>query len=137
MEKKCVLLGVTGGIAAYKSAEIARLLTLKGYRVKVMMTASAAELVTPLTFRTLTGEPVGTSLFTGNETPIYHISLAQEADLALVAPATANILAKMARGIADDPLSTTLLATQAPVVVGEVDDEDGRRQDDDEFFEGE
>ncbi len=117
MEKKCVLLGVTGGIAAYKSAEIARLLTLKGYRVKVVMTESATELVTPLTFSTLTGEPVGTSLFKGNDTPIYHISLAQEADLALVAPATANILAKMARGIADDLLSTTLLATEAPIVV--------------------
>ncbi len=117
MDKKCVLLGVSGGIAAYKSADIARRLSQQGYRVKVVMTDSATRLVAPLTFRTLTGEPVGTSLFEGNDTPIYHISLAQEADLALVAPATANILAKMARGIADDLLSTTLLATSAPIIV--------------------
>ncbi len=117
MEKKCVLLGVTGGIAAYKSVDIARRLRQQGYCVKVVMTESAAKLVTPLTFSTITGEPVGTSLFEGNDTSIYHISLAQEADLALVAPATANILAKMARGIADDLLSTTLLATLAPIVV--------------------
>ncbi len=117
MDKKCVLLGVTGGIAAYKSVDIARKLSQQGYRVKVVMTESATRLVTPLTFRTLTGEPVGTSLFEGNDSPINHISLAQEADLALVAPATANILAKMARGIADDLLSTTLLATSAPIIV--------------------
>ncbi len=117
VDKKCILLGVTGGIAAYKSADIARRLSQLDYRVKVVMTRSATQLVAPLTFRTLTGEPVGTSLFEGNDTPIYHISLAQEADLVLVAPATANILAKMALGIADDLLSTTLLATAAPIVV--------------------
>ncbi len=117
MDKKCVLLGVTGGIAAYKSVDIARRLSQSGLRVKVVMTDSATRLVAPLTFRTLTGEPVGTSLFEGNDSPIYHISLAQEADLALVAPATANIIAKMARGIADDLLSTTLLATEAPIMV--------------------
>ncbi len=117
VDKKCVLLGVTGGIAAYKSVDIARRLSQRGFRVKVVMTDSATRLVAPLTFRTLTGERVGTSLFEGNDDPIYHISLAQEADLALVAPATANIIAKMARGIADDLLSTTLLATEAPIIV--------------------
>lgn len=113
----CVLLCVTGCIAAYKSCEIARCLQRAGARVKVLMTEHATHFVGPTTFRALTHEKVAVGLFDDPEDPIHHISLAQEADVVLVAPATANILAKMAHGIADDLMSTTLLATKAPIVV--------------------
>ena len=113
----CVLLCVTGCIAAYKSCEIVRLLQKEGMRVKVLMTEHAARFVGPTTFRALTHEKVAIDLFDDPEDPIHHISLAQEADVVLIAPATANIIAKMAQGIADDLMSTTLLATKAPVVV--------------------
>ncbi len=113
----CVLMCVTGCIAAYKSCEIVRCLQRAGARVKVLMTEHAAQFVGPTTFRALTHEKVAIGLFDDPEDPIHHISLAQEADVVLVAPATANILAKMAHGIADDLLSTTLLATKAPIVV--------------------
>lgn len=115
--KPCALLCVTGCIAAYKSCEIVRLLQTEGVRVKVLMTEHAAEFVGPTTFRALTHEKVAIGLFDDPEDPIHHISLAQEADVVLVAPATANVIAKMAHGIADDLMSTTLLATKAPIVV--------------------
>ena len=113
----CVLLCVTGGIAAYKSCEVLRLLQKAGCRVKVAMTEHAAKFVGPSTFRSLTHEKVAIGLFDDPDDPIHHISLAQEADAVLVAPATANVIAKMAHGLADDLLSTTLLATKAPIVV--------------------
>ena len=114
---KNVLIGVTGGIAAYKVAELARALVRSGASVKVVMTASAQEFVAPLTFRTITGNPVATSLFGDPGSPFPHISLSEEADLIVVAPATANVIAKYARGVADDLLSTTLLAARGTVVI--------------------
>lgn len=116
-ENKTVLLCVTGCIAAYKACEILRLLQKGGYRVKVLMSEHATHFVDPVTFRALSHEKVAVDLFDDPQDPIHHISLAQEADAVLVAPATANIIAKMAHGIADDLLSTTLLATRAPIVV--------------------
>ncbi len=116
-ENKTVLLCVTGCIAAYKACEILRLLQKSGYRVKVLMSEHATHFVDPVTFRALSHEKVAVDLFDDPQDPIHHISLAQEADVVLVAPATANIIAKMAHGIADDLLSTTLLATRAPIVV--------------------
>lgn len=113
----CVVLGVSAGIAAYKAVEVARQLVSRGLRVKVIMTEKARHLVGPSTFRAITGNPVAISLFDDPESPMKHISLAREADLVIVAPATANILAKMANGLADDLLSTTLLATKSPVIV--------------------
>jgi phosphopantothenoylcysteine decarboxylase / phosphopantothenate---cysteine ligase len=115
--EKTVLLGVTGGIAAYKAAELARLLVRSGVNVKVLMTESGQKFVTPLTFRTITGNPVTTSMWADPTSPFPHISLSEEADVIVVAPATANIIAKMARGIADDLLSTTLLAARGTIVV--------------------
>jgi phosphopantothenoylcysteine decarboxylase / phosphopantothenate---cysteine ligase len=118
-----VVLGVSGGIAAYKAAEIVRLLTTRGYSVQVVMTASAQKFVGPLTFAALTHRKVITDLFAeaGPEdtlsSAIEHISVAQEADLLLVAPATAGTLAKFAHGLADDFLSTLHLACTCPVVV--------------------
>ncbi len=116
-ERKTVLLCVTGCIAAYKSCEILRLLQKAGYRVKVLMSEHATQFVGPTTFRALSHEPVAVGLFDDPHDPIHHISLAQEADVVLVAPATANIVAKMAHGIADDLISTTLLATRAPIII--------------------
>jgi len=118
-----VALGVSGGIAAYKAAEIVRLLQERGIRVQVIMTQAAQEFVRPLTFAALSGEKVITDLFAaGHETPnidsaVEHIAVAQSIDALLVAPATADILAKFAQGIANDFLSTLYLATTAPVVV--------------------
>jgi phosphopantothenoylcysteine decarboxylase/phosphopantothenate--cysteine ligase len=119
-----ITLGVTGGVAAYKSAELVRLLQQHGHSVQVVMTRAAREFVTPLTFAALSGQKVITDLF-GNadggdpnlESAIEHIAVAQRTDLLLVAPATADILAKFARGLADDFLSTLYLACAAPVVV--------------------
>lgn len=113
----CVLVCVTGCIAAYKSCEIIRLLQKAGVRVKVLMSEHATQFVGPATFRALTHEKVAVGLFDDPEDPIHHISLAQEPDVVLVAPATANVMAKMAHGIADDLLSTTLLATNKPIVL--------------------
>lgn len=115
--QKTVLVCVTGCIAAYKSCEIVRLLQKQGIRVKVLMTEHATHFVGPTTFRALTHEKVAIDLFDDPTDPIHHISLAQEPDLVLVAPATANVIAKMAHGIADDLMSTTLLATEKPVLV--------------------
>lgn len=116
-DQKTVVIGVSGCIAAYKSCEILRGLQKAGIRVKVVMTEHATHFVDPLTFRALTNEPVAIGLFDNPQDPIHHISLAQEADILLLAPCTANVLAKAAHGIADDLLSTTILATTAPVMV--------------------
>ena len=113
-----IVLGVTGGIAAYKSAEIVSRLRRLGASVHVIMTKSATEFVTPLTFETMSNHPVVTDTFARPETwEVEHIALAKRAELFLIAPATANIMAKMACGIADDMLSTTVLATKAPVLI--------------------
>ena len=112
-----IVLGVTGGIAAYKSAEIVSRLRHLGAHVHVIMTKNATEFVTPLTFQTLSANPVVTDTFAAPEYwNVEHVALAKLAEVFVVAPATANILAKMANGIADDMLSTTLLATKAPVL---------------------
>lgn len=117
-EKKCVVLGVTGGIAAYKACEILRLLQKQGMDVFVVMTKNATRFVAPLTFETLSGHPVAVDTFERPATwEVEHIALAKRADLFLIAPATANIIAKLACGIADDMLSTTVLATRAPVMI--------------------
>lgn len=115
--QKTVLIGVTGGVAAYKACEIVRGLQKAGVRVKVVMTEHATEFVGPSTFRALTREPVAVGLFDAPGDPIHHVSLAQECDVFVVAPATANAIAKMAHGIADDLFSTTALACKAPLVV--------------------
>lgn len=115
--QKTVLLCVTGCIAAYKSCEIARALQKAGVHVKVCMTEHATSFVGPTTFRALTREEVAVDLFDNPGDPIHHISLAKEPDVVLVAPATANVVAKVAHGQADDLLTTTVLATDAPVVV--------------------
>jgi phosphopantothenoylcysteine decarboxylase/phosphopantothenate--cysteine ligase len=118
-----ITLGVTGGVAAYKAAELVRRLQQEGFTVEVVMTRAACEFITPLTFAALTGKKVITGLFAESggaanlESAIEHIAVAQRTDLLLVAPATADILAKFARGISDDFLSTLYLATAAPVVV--------------------
>jgi phosphopantothenoylcysteine decarboxylase/phosphopantothenate--cysteine ligase len=118
LKNKTVILGVTGCIAAYKSAELVRQLSVLGADVWVAMTDEATKLVTPLTFRTLSGNPVITDLFSEDlaNIPIPHISLSKKADLIVVAPATANILAKAAQGIADDPLTTIILSAKCPVM---------------------
>ena len=118
-----ITLGVTGGVAAYKAAELVRRLQQGGFTIQVVMTRSAREFITPLTFAALTGQKVITDLFAESggeanlESAIEHIAVAQRTDLLLVAPATADILAKFARGIADDFLTTLHLASTAPVVV--------------------
>ena len=119
-----IALGVSGGIAAYKAAEIVRLLQDRGIRVQVIMTAAAQEFVRPLTFAALSGEKVITGMFSRPNMPspnmdsaVEHIAVAQSIDALLVAPATADILAKFAQGIANDFLTTLYLATTAPVVV--------------------
>jgi phosphopantothenoylcysteine decarboxylase/phosphopantothenate--cysteine ligase len=119
-----ITLGVTGGVAAYKAAELVRLLQQDGFTVQVVMTRGAREFLTPLTFAALSGQKVITDLFGDSsggdanlESAIEHIAVAQRTDLLLVAPATADILAKFARGIADDFLTTLYLASTAPVVM--------------------
>ena len=115
---KEVLLGVTGGIAAYKACEIVRDLRKEGANVHVVLTASGARFITPLTLQTLSKNPVHTDLFDLlSESDIGHIALAQKAHLLMIAPATANILGKIRNGIADDLLSTILMATTAPVLL--------------------
>jgi phosphopantothenoylcysteine decarboxylase/phosphopantothenate--cysteine ligase len=111
-----VLLGVTGGIAAYKAVQLARDLTLAGAAVDVVLTAGAQEFVRPLTFEALTGRGAHTSLYPAGD-PNLHIRLARDADLVIVAPATANFMARAAAGMADDLLAAVLLATAAPVLV--------------------
>jgi phosphopantothenoylcysteine decarboxylase / phosphopantothenate---cysteine ligase len=115
---KTVVLGVGGGIAAYKAAEITRLLVQRGAKVRVMMTPNAREFITPLTLQTLSQNPVATDTFSlTEESQIGHIRLADAADLVLIAPATADLIAKAAVGIADDIVTTVLVATQAKVAL--------------------
>lgn len=115
--QKTVLLGVTGGVSIYKACEVIRSLQKDGLRVKVVMTEHATHFIDPTLFRTLTREPVGLGLFDNPSDPIHHISLAKEADVFAIAPCTANVIAKLAHGIADDLLTTTALAVTAPLVV--------------------
>jgi phosphopantothenoylcysteine decarboxylase / phosphopantothenate---cysteine ligase len=119
-----IALGVTGGVAAYKAAELVRRLQQEKLDVQVVMTRSAQEFITPLTFAALTGKKVITEMFGSGgaepanvESAIEHIAVAQRIDALVIAPATANVLAKLARGIADDFLTTLYLATTAPVIV--------------------
>ena len=118
LKGKKIVLGVTGGIAVYKAVDLVSRLRKQGAEVRVVMTEHAQQFVTPLTFKEISGNAVATSMWNSNqEFNVEHISLASWADVYVVAPATANILAKMAYGIADDLLSTTLLAAQCPVIV--------------------
>ena len=118
LSNKTVVLGVTGSIAAYKAAEIASQLTQSGAKVHVIMTEEAIQFISPVTFRAITGRPVVTEMFDlASEFSIEHVSLANAADIVVIAPITANVVAKLAAGIADDMLCCTVLATRAPVVV--------------------
>ena len=118
LRNRIIVLGVTGSIAAYKAAEIASQLTQSGACVNVIVTEEAVQFVSPVTFRALTGRPVVTEMFDlASEFSIEHVSLAKAADIVVIAPATANIIAKLAAGIADDILCCTVLATRAPVLV--------------------
>jgi phosphopantothenoylcysteine decarboxylase / phosphopantothenate---cysteine ligase len=118
LKERRIVLGITGGIAAYKAAELVRELVRRGAQVRVVLTSHGCEFVTPLTFETLSGQPVATDLFrlTGNF-EIGHITLAKFAEIVVIAPATANIIGKMAGGVADDLLTTVVLATTAPVLI--------------------
>ncbi|GAB6142920.1 bifunctional phosphopantothenoylcysteine decarboxylase/phosphopantothenate--cysteine ligase CoaBC [Desulfocicer niacini] len=117
LKDKTILLGVCGGIAAYKAVSLLRLLKKAGASVRVVMTASALEFVGETTFRVLSENDVCTGLFNTNEAVVRHIEWATEADAVVIAPATANIIGKMAHGLADDALSTMLLAVTAPIMV--------------------
>jgi len=115
---KTIVLGVTGSISAYKAADIASRFTQAGFRVEVVMTASATQFIAPLTFRNITGRPVVTTMWDlSSEFSVEHVALAEAADVVLIAPATTNIIAKIACGIADDMLTCTVLATKAPTVI--------------------
>jgi phosphopantothenoylcysteine decarboxylase/phosphopantothenate--cysteine ligase len=117
-KQRVVVLGVTGGIACYKAVELVRLLVKADFKVQVIMTRGAMEFVTPLTLQTLSGNPVATETFNlTQESEIGHINLADSANLFVIAPATANVIGKIANGIADDLLTTVLMATQAPVLI--------------------
>jgi phosphopantothenoylcysteine decarboxylase/phosphopantothenate--cysteine ligase len=118
LSNKTIVLGITGSIAAYKAAEIASQLTQAGAKVNVIMTKEAIQFISPVTFRAVTGRPVVTEMFDlASEFSIEHVSLAKAADIVVIAPATANIIAKLAAGIADDMLCCTVLATKAPVLI--------------------
>jgi phosphopantothenoylcysteine decarboxylase/phosphopantothenate--cysteine ligase len=118
LKDKTIVLGITGGIAAYKAADIASKLTQAGARVETIMTEAAVKFVTPLTLRNITHRPVVTDMFAlASEWSEEHVALAEAADAVLIAPATANTIARLAAGIADDMLGTVCLATRAPVVV--------------------
>src|SRR3989442_1653023 len=118
LSEKTIVLGLSGGIACYKGAELVRSLVKENARVRVIMTRAAQEFITPLTLQTLSGHPVATDTFDlTQESEIGHIQLADSADVVVIAPATANIIGKIAAGIGDDLLTTVLLATRAPIVV--------------------
>ena len=118
LQGKTVLLGISGGIAAYKSASLASLLMKSGASVHVIMTEHATNFINPITFETLTGHKCITDTFDRNfEFQVEHVALAKKADLMIVAPATANIIAKLAHGVADDMLTTTLLAGKVPKLI--------------------
>ncbi len=118
LKDKTIVLGVTGGIAAYKAADLASKLTQAGARVEVVMTGAAMKFVSPLTFRAITNRPVVTDMFApASEWSIEHVSLADAADVVVIAPATADIIAKLVAGIADEMILSVVLASKAPVVV--------------------
>ena len=117
MSKKCILLGVTGGIAAYKSVDLCSKLSTQGHDVCVVMTESARKLVSECLFRTLSKNPVLTDLFESPDWRPGHVALAERADLMVVAPATANFIGKLANGIADDVLSTSAIAFHKKVLL--------------------
>ena len=118
LKDKTILLGVTGGIAAYKSASLASRLVKAGAEVRVIMTEHATNFINPITFETLTGHKCITDTFDRNfEFQVEHVSLAKKADVIMVAPATANVIAKLAHGLADDMLTTTILASHAPKLI--------------------
>jgi phosphopantothenoylcysteine decarboxylase/phosphopantothenate--cysteine ligase len=118
LKNKTIILGITGGIAAYKAADIASKLTQAGARVETVMTDSATRFITPLTLRNITRRPVVTDMFEmASEYSEEHIALAESADVILIAPATANTIARLAAGIADDMLGCIVLATEAPVII--------------------
>ncbi len=118
LRNKVIVLGVSGSIAAYKAAEIASQLTQAGAKVNVILTEEAVQFISPVTFRAITGRPVVTEMFDlDSEFSIEHVSLAKAADVVVISPATANIIAKLAAGIADDMLCCTVLATKAPVII--------------------
>lgn len=118
LENKKIVLAISGGIAAFKAAEIVSMLRKRGAEVKCIMTEHATEFITPLTMREISGNPVAVSMFSDiPEFNVEHIALAQWADVFVIAPATANVIGKIAGGIADDMLTTTVMATTAPVVI--------------------
>jgi len=118
LKNKTVVLGITGGIAAYKAADLASKLTQAGAKVETVMTEAATKFITPLTLRNLTGRPVVTDMFEmASEYSEEHIALAEAADVVVIAPATANSIAKLAAGMADDMLGCVVLATEAPVII--------------------
>lgn len=118
LEGKTIVLCVCGGIAAYKSVEVLRLLQKQGATVRVIMTQGVQEFVGPLTFQAISGQPVFTSLFDkGDSATMRHIDWAREADAVIVAPATANVIGKLANGIADDAMSTFMMAVKSPIVL--------------------
>jgi phosphopantothenoylcysteine decarboxylase/phosphopantothenate--cysteine ligase len=117
-ERRKVLLGITGSVAAYKAAELARLLIKRGYEVRCVMTEAATEFITPTLMESLTGAPVLTDVFeAGDDSQIGHIQIADWADTFVIAPATANIIARLAHGFAECPVSTVALATKAPILI--------------------
>ena len=118
LKNKNIVLGVTGSIAAYKAADLASKLTQGEAQVNVIMTKSAQEFINPMTFRVITGRPVVTEMFElASEFSVEHVALAEAADVVVIAPATANVIAKLAAGISDDMLTCTVLATKAPLVL--------------------
>ena len=117
-DAKCIVLGITGSIAAYKSAELASLLVKQGHEIFVVMTQDATEFITPLTLQTLSKNPVTTSFYDEKENwRPGHIALADRANLLLIAPATANVIAELAQGLAGHPLPAIALATRAPILI--------------------
>jgi len=118
LANKTVVLGITGSIAAYKAADIASKLTQAGAKVEVVMTDAATKFIAPLTLRNITGRPVVTDMFElASEFSIEHVALAEAADVLVIAPATASLIAKLAAGISDDMLTCTVLATKAPIIL--------------------
>ncbi len=118
LANKTVVLGITGSVAAYKAADLASKLTQAGAKVEVVMTEAATKFIAPLTLRSITGRPVATDMFElASEFSIEHVALAEAADVVVIAPATACVMAKLAAGISDDELTCTVLATEAPVIV--------------------
>lgn len=116
MKNRHIVIGITGSVAAYKACELTSRLKQEGADVRIVMTRNAMEFIGPVTFRSLTGNPVYTYMFS-NEDPLSHVNLAEWLDVLVIAPATANIIGKISHGIADDLLTTLVLATQKPIII--------------------